>query len=79
MTVAGNLYARWCHRPGAIVRLPGIVMLVPGSISLRGFMALMQQDTSAGHAALMGLLNILLALIAGLIFGNLMAPARRNL
>ena len=80
MTVAGNAYARWRNRPGALVRLPGIIMLVPGSISLRGFITLMQQqDTSAGHAALMALLNVLLALIAGLIFGNLVVTARRNL
>ena len=80
MTVAGNLYARWKNRPGAIVRLPGIILLVPGSVSFRGLITLMQQqDLSAGQAALMAVVNILMALIAGLMFGNLLAPARRNL
>ena len=36
MTAAGNGYARWIKRPGALVRVPGIIMLVPGSASLRG-------------------------------------------
>ncbi len=80
MTALGNAYARWAHRPGAIIRLPGIVMLVPGSASLRGLIDLMQQqDVGAGQVAVMTVLNILLALIGGLLFGNLLLPPRRNL
>lgn len=80
LTAAGNAYARWWHRPGAILRVPGIIMLVPGSVSLRGLLTLIQQqDVDAGQAALLAVLNILLALIAGLLFGNLLLPARRNL
>jgi uncharacterized membrane protein YjjP (DUF1212 family) len=80
MTAAGNAYARWFNRPGALVRLPGIIMLVPGSASLRGLLALVQQqDMAAGQAAMVAALNILLALIAGLLFGNILIPTRRNL
>ncbi len=80
LTAAGNAYARWWNRPGAILRVPGIIMLVPGSTSLRGLLTLIQQqDIDAGQAALLAVLNILLALIAGLLFGNLLLPARRNL
>ena len=80
MTAAGNLYARWCNRPGALVRLPGIIMLVPGSTALRGVISLVQaQDIGAGQDAAMAALNTLMALLAGLMFGNLLAPARRNL
>jgi len=80
LTVAGNAFARWGNRPGAIIRVPGIIMLVPGSVSLRGLISLMQQqDFAAGQEALMTSLNILLALIAGSLFGNLLVPARRNL
>lgn len=80
MTAAGNAYARWFDRPGALVRLPGIIMLVPGSASLRGFLTLLQQqDMEAGQTALLAALNILLALIAGLLFGNILIPTRRNL
>lgn len=80
MTAAGNAYARWCNRPGAVVRMPGIIMLVPGSASLRGVISLFQQqDLAAGQDALVGVLNILMALIAGLLFGNVLLPSRRNL
>jgi uncharacterized membrane protein YjjB (DUF3815 family) len=80
LTAAGNGYARWVGRPGALVRVPGILMLVPGSASLRGVMTLVQQqDAAVGQSAALGVLNILLALIAGLLFGNLLLPTRRNL
>ena len=80
MTAAGNAYARWSNRPGAVVRMPGVILLVPGSASLRGVISLFQQQNlSAGQDALVAVLNILLALVAGLLFGNLMWPTRRNL
>lgn len=80
LTAAGNAFGRWVKRPGAIIRLPGIIMLVPGSASLRGFLTLMQQQNiDAGQQALMGVINIVMALVAGLLFGNLLIPARKNL
>ena len=80
VTAAGNVYARLAKRPGALIRVPGIIMLVPGSLALRGVLTLMQQqDLGAGQDAAMAALNTLMALIAGLIFGNLVVSARRNL
>ena len=62
------------------MRVPGIIMLVPGSASLRGLLTLVQQqDVASGQVALLGVLNILAAVIAGLLFGNLLVSARRNL
>ncbi|NYZ62284.1 threonine/serine ThrE exporter family protein [Luteimonas deserti] len=80
VTAAGNGYARWANRPGALVRVPGIIMLVPGSNSLRGLMTLVQQqNVAAGQEAALLVMNIVLALIAGLLFGNLLLPTRKNL
>jgi len=79
-TVIGNGYARWRHRPGALIRVPGIIMLVPGSASMRSLLSsVQQQNMLAGQDAIVLVLNILLALIAGLLIGNLLLPARRNL
>ncbi len=80
MTAAGNVYARLSNRPGALVRLPGIIMLVPGSVALRSVISLVQaQDIGAGQEAAIAALNTLMALLAGLMFGNLLITARRNL
>jgi uncharacterized membrane protein YjjP (DUF1212 family) len=80
LTAGGNLYARLFNRPGALIRVPGIIMLVPGSASLRGLLTMVQQqDVASGQAAALGVLNILMALLAGLLFGNLLVTARSNL
>jgi len=63
-----------------LIRVPGILMLVPGSASLRGLMTLVQQqDVGVGQSAVLGVTNIVMALIAGLLFGNLVVSARKNL
>lgn len=80
VTAAGNGYARWAGRPGAVVRVPGIILMVPGSASVRSLMtSVQQQDLALGQSAAMAVINILLAIVAGLIFGNLLLPARRSL
>ncbi len=80
LTAAGNLFGRWVQRPGAIIRLPGIIMLVPGSTSLRGVLTLVQQqDMVAGQTVFLTVLNVVMALVAGLLFGNLLVPARKTL
>ncbi|RRN79821.1 threonine/serine exporter family protein [Pseudoxanthomonas sp. SGD-10] len=80
LTAAGNGFGRWAQRPGALIRLPGIIMLVPGSASLRGLLTMVQQqDVDAGQNAVLLVLNIVVALVAGLLFGNLLLPARKNL
>ena len=80
LTAAGNAFARWANKPGAIIRVPGIIMLVPGSASLRGLMSLVQQqDVAVGNSALLTVTNIVMALVAGLLFGNLLVSARKNL
>ena len=80
LTAAGNLFGRVIQKPGALIRLPGIIILVPGSTSLRGFLTLIQQqNVDVGQAALLAVTNIVMALVAGLLFGNLLIPARKNL
>jgi len=80
LTAVGNGYARWMNRPGALVRVPGVILMVPGSASVRSLLtAVQQQDVTVGQEAAMAVLNILLALIGGLIIGNLLLHARREL
>ncbi|RXR02768.1 threonine/serine exporter family protein [Pseudoxanthomonas composti] len=80
MTACGNLFARVANRPGAIIRVPGIIMLVPGSASLRGLMNLVQgAGGAADESAGLVVMKILMALIAGLMFGNLVVASRKNL
>lgn len=74
-----NLYARFVHRPGAIIREPGIILLVPGSVSFRSVSYLLERDTTLGMETSMLLITLLIALVAGLLFGDLLIAPRRSL
>jgi uncharacterized membrane protein YjjP (DUF1212 family) len=79
MTALSNAYARWANRPGALIRVPGIILLVPGSVGFRSLTFVLERDVELGLDAGFLLVNLLVALVAGLLFGNLLIPARRNL
>ncbi len=79
ISAASNAYARLCNRPGALVRVPGIVLLVPGSVSFRSLTFVLQRDLIMGLNTAVAVLTVLVALVAGVLFGNLLIPARRNL
>jgi len=80
LTAAGNLFGRVIQRPGAIVRVPGLIMLVPGSSSLYVALSLLQkQNIATGESTVWAVLDVVMAMAAGLLFGNLLLPARKNL
>jgi uncharacterized membrane protein YjjP (DUF1212 family) len=74
-----NLYARLANRPGALLRVPGIILLVPGSIGFRTLSSAFERDVMMSIDTGFTLLAVLISLVAGLLFGNLLIPPRRNL
>jgi uncharacterized membrane protein YjjP (DUF1212 family) len=74
-----NIYARFAHRPGAVIREPGILLLVPGSVGFRSMSFLLERDTSLGMDTGLLLLTLLVSLVAGLMFGDLLVSPRRSL
>lgn len=79
MAALANLYGRASNRPGALVRVPGIMLLVPGSVGFRALSFVMERDYNLGFDTLVAVLSALLALVAGLLFGSLLVPPRRYL
>ncbi|KAF1006678.1 MAG: hypothetical protein GAK28_02352 [Luteibacter sp.] len=74
-----NVYARYAQQPGAVVREPGIILLVPGSVSFRSVSYLLDRDASLGmDTGLLGI-TLLVSLVAGLLFGDLLVAPRRSL
>lgn len=74
-----NLYARFAHRPGAVIREPGIILLVPGSVGFRSVSYLFERDTTLGMDTGILLVTLLISLVAGLLFGDLLVSPRRSL
>jgi uncharacterized membrane protein YjjB (DUF3815 family) len=74
-----NLYARVSGRPGALVRTPGIILLVPGSIGFLTLSHIAERDVFLGINSAITVAAILISLVAGLLFGDLFVSARRIL
>jgi uncharacterized membrane protein YjjP (DUF1212 family) len=79
VTAAANLYARLFNRPGGLIRVPGIILLVPGSLGFQTMSIALAQDGGGRLAIGIPLLAALTALVAGILFGNLLISSRRNL
>ena len=77
--VAGNLYARGLGRPAAVPVVPGLLMLVPGSLGVRTISTLLARDVSSGVELATALVTLAGALAAGLLIANLLVPPRRVL
>lgn len=72
------LYARLFERPIAVTALPGLIVLVPGSIGMQSVHALLENDVVAGVQAAFSMLLIAMALAGGLIVANAALPAPKG-
>lgn len=79
VTAVSNAYGRWFNRPGALIRVPGIILLVPGSLGFRSFNFVFERDVMLGLDMAFAVITALIALVAGILFGNLLLPPRRSL
>ncbi|HZX72338.1 MAG TPA: threonine/serine exporter family protein [Rhodanobacter sp.] len=79
LSAMANVYARFARRPGAVIREPGIILLVPGSVGFQSMSFLLDRDTELGMDTALLLLTLLVSLVAGLMFGDLLVSPRRSL
>lgn len=79
MAALSNLYGRVAGKPATLVRLPGIMLLVPGSVGFRGLASIMERDYALGLETGVAVLSALVALMAGLLFGSVLIAPRRFL
>jgi len=77
--LAANLFARITGRPAAVPLLPGILLLVPGSVGFESVRSFVAHDTVAGVATAFSMLLVAIAIVAGLLVANAWAPSRRML
>jgi uncharacterized membrane protein YjjP (DUF1212 family) len=77
--IGGNLFARLAGRPAAVLLLPGLILLVPGSVGFGSLSKFIQHDVMSGVEAAFDLLLVAVALVTGLLLANVLVPARRTL
>jgi len=76
--LAGSLYARWRRRPTFAIVLPGLALLLPGSIGFRGVQGLLASDTVGGIGTAVSALTVAAAIAAGLLVANALVPSPRH-
>lgn len=76
--LAANLQARRLDRPPAVLLLPGIILLVPGSLGFKSFEALMADDVIAGIETAFTMVLVSIALAVGLLLANVILPPKRG-
>lgn len=80
MTIAimANLYGRNFKQTGALIRVPGIILLVPGTIGYHGATALLLDGGASLTDTSILALRLLISLVGGLLFGNTVLPPRKG-
>ena len=78
VAVLANLYGRTFKQSGALVRVPGVILLVPGTIGYHGATALFLDGGANLTETSLLALRLLIALVGGLLFGNTLLPPRRG-
>ncbi len=70
-------YSRVTNRPSQITLVPGLLLLVPGSIGLRSLTSMMDRDVLLGveGAFQMGLIAV--SLVAGILIARVVSPKRQ--
>lgn len=74
--LASATYALTLHRPAAVTRVPGILLLVPGSIGFRSLTSLLERQVLSGVEAAFRMILMATALAAGLLIANVISPPR---
>lgn len=74
--VASNLFTGFRNRPSMIMMVPGVLLLVPGSIGYRSLAALLEAEVVSGVQTAFRMFLTAVALVAGLLVANLVTPRR---
>ena len=76
--MASAAFERWRHRPAPVVLVPGILLLVPGSIGYRSLSSLLERDTIAGIDTAFTMVLTAVSLVAGLLLAGVLVPPPRH-
>ncbi len=77
VSAGSNLASRFTHRSAMVTSVPGLLLLVPGSIGFQSINALLGQDATAGVDAAFKVVLVGVSLAAGVLLGSALAPPSR--
>lgn len=75
--VVSNLFSRIKKRNSSLLLVPGMILLVPGSLGFFSISHLVNSDVVAGIQTALSMLTTAMALVFGIIFSNIILKAER--
>ncbi len=79
LCMASNAMARTLGKPAILTIIPGLILLVPGSIGFRSLDALRGHDPTTGIGIAFSVGLIAMSIVTGLLVANLIVPPRKVL
>jgi uncharacterized membrane protein YjjP (DUF1212 family) len=79
VAAGSNVYARLADRPAMVPLVPGLLLLVPGSMGLRSMTSMLERDVVSGIDTAFAMILVSVSLVAGLLMANASVPPRRDL
>ncbi len=76
--LSGNIFVSITGRPGSIMHIPGLIVLVPGSIGLRSVTSLLGDDVVTGIETALLTAIIAIALTTGMMLASVFIPPKKN-
>ncbi len=77
VSALSNLFARVFNRPASLLLLPGIIILVPGSVGYKTFTLFFNHNVLGAMSTGFTTIMIAISLVAGVFFGNILINPRR--
>ena len=74
VAAGSNLASRYTHRSAMVTTIPGLLLLVPGSIGFQSINALLGQNAQAGVEAAFKVVLVGISLAAGVLLGTAAVP-----
>lgn len=79
VAATSHAFARWADRPASLMLVPGILMLVPGSIGFLSISSLLANDVEGAVSTAFRMALVAMALAAGLLVATAAIPPRKAL
>lgn len=75
--LVSNLFSRFKKRNSSLMLVPGMILLVPGSLGFFSISHLVNSDVLAGLQTALSMISTAMALVFGIIFSNIFVKAER--
>ena len=76
--LGSRLYAQLLKRPSSVTLIPGIMLLVPGSVGFRSLAAMLDRQAGPGIQTAFGMILTAMALVTGVLMSSLIIPVRER-